>query len=188
LQHFARQIGKRAVPPVYPFCQQRASGALKDHKLFPQCEHDHVGWNSSESGDIATGTAIFEDILGSKEGESPIDARVDQWVGVEVLLFGRKSSIGEVGSTTSNVCDKLRSVVADPEREDLYASFAKRRGEQEDREWCSAGKDDIVPSWVSCRRSITRTNPSGGISDCHVAALLASLPKAGSHIGTTSFP
>lgn len=190
MQHFARQLGKRAEPAVYPFCQQRASGVLEDRKSSPQCEHDHVDLNSSESGDTASGTAIFEDILWSKEDESPFDAFVDQWVGVEILLFGRKSSIGEVGSTTSNVCDKLRSVVADPEREDVYASSAKRRDDEEGREWSSAKEDGIVPSWVSCRRSITRNrriNASGGISDCHISALLASLPKTGSHIGTISY-
>lgn len=156
---------------MYSFCRQRASG---------------VDLNSPQTRDIAVGTANLEDILGSKQGKSHFDTHVDQWVGVEVLLFGRKSSIGEVGSTTSNVCENLRSVVADSEREHLCASFAKRRGEQEDREWPSAEKDGVVPSWVSCRRSITRVNASGGISDCHIAALLASLPELG-HIGTTSY-
>lgn len=185
-QSFARQLGKGAVPPLYPFCQQRAS-VLEDRKSSPRCGHGHVDWNSSESGDIP----IFEDVLRSKEDESPFDAHVDQWVGVEVLLFGRKSSIGEVGSTTSNVCDKLRSVIADPERELLCASFAKITDEKEDREWPPASKGDIVPSWLSCRRIITRKrriNVPGAISDCHITALLASLPKTGSHIGTTSYP
>lgn len=142
---------------MYSFCRQRASG---------------VDLNSPQTRDIAVGTANFEDILGSKQGKSHFDTHVDQWVGVEVLLFGRKSSIGEVGSTTSNVCENLRSVVADSEREHLCASFAKRRGEQEDREWPSAEKDGVVPSWVSCRRSITQINASSGISNCHMPLCL----------------
>jgi hypothetical protein len=150
--------------------------------------------------------------LRSRENEDNAfvcDAHVDQWVGVEVILCGRKSSIGEVGSTTSNVCDELRNVIADPEREQLCASFSKnlnrasnvepeprtvianRREEEEGRAWPSSTKHGVIPSWLSCRRNMTRKrriNASGGISDCHITALIASLPKTWSHIGTTPYP
>lgn len=206
MQHFARQLGKGAVPSLYPFCQQRASGVLADHRVGSQCSLGHVDWNSSGSRDFAPRTAILGSTLRSRENEDSDfvhDAHVDQWVGVEVILCGRKSSIGEVGSTTSNVCDELRSVVVDPEREQFCASFSKNlnpapNGVPTQRTIIANGgendegrkaKHGVVPSWLNFRRNMTRKrriNTSGGISDCHISALIASLPKW-SHIGTTSY-